>query len=163
MKIIFLDFDGCLNSEASFLCEKRRKVLHIADTLSVVACSNLQYILDQDADVQLVISSSWRKIHTMQELKNILNSYGVNPSRVLDKTPAIFSNDRAHEITLWLAEHPNVTKFVILDDDADVLNVKDPRGHIFQTTWEDGLLFRQAKAIAKLFRNEEVKPKLEVK
>jgi len=163
MKVIFLDFDGVLNSEASFRYETRRKVLHVQDTLSHVCCSNLQYILDQDADVRLVISSTWRKVHTMPELKNILNSYGVDPNKVLDKTPAVFSGDRAHEINLWLEDHPNVTLAVILDDDSDVLNVTDKRCHVFQTTWEDGLLFKQAKQIAKLFRGEEIKTKSEVK
>ena len=152
MKIIFLDFDGTLNSEASFLYETRRKVLHVQDTLSHVACSNLQYVLEQDASIKLVISSTWRLIHTMQEIKNILNSYGIDPSRVLDKTPAILGGDRATEINMWLEEHPGDLKFVVLDDDKDVLNVKDPRGHIFLTTWEDGLLFKQAKQVAKLFR-----------
>jgi HAD domain in Swiss Army Knife RNA repair proteins len=151
MKVIFLDFDGVLNSEASFRYETRRKILHVNETLSAIACSNLQYILDQDADVKLVISSTWKKVFSMEKIKNILNSYGVNPSRVMDKTPAVFSGDRAHEINLWLQEHPNVTKFVILDDDSDVLNVKDPRGHVFMTTGEDGLLFKQAKQIARLF------------
>jgi len=159
MKIIFTDFDGVLNSEASFRYEDRRKILHVNETLSHIACSNLQYILDQDADVRLVISSTWRKIFSMEKIKNILNSYGVNPSRILDKTPAVFSGDRAHEINLWLQDHPNVTKFVILDDDSDVLNMKDPRGHIFQTTPEDGLLFKQAKQIAKLFRDMNVEAK----
>ena len=159
MKIIFTDFDGVLNSEASFRYEDRRKILHVNETLSHIACSNLQYILDQDADIRLVISSTWRKIFSMEKIKNILNSYGVNPSRILDKTPAVFSGDRAHEINLWLQDHPNVTKFVILDDDSDVLNMKDPRGHIFQTTPEDGLLFKQAKQIAKLFRDMNVEAK----
>ncbi len=156
MKVILLDFDGVLNSEASFRYETSRKVLHVANTLSHVSCSNLQYILDQDADVKLVISSAWRKIHTMQELKNILNSYGVDSNRVIDKTPAVFSGDRAHEINLWLDDHPNVTLAVVLDDDDSVLEITDKRCHIFQTTWEDGLLFKQAKQIAKLFRGEPV-------
>lgn len=157
MKVIFLDFDGVLNSEASFRYETRRKVLDVGHTLSQVSCSNLQYILDQDPSVKLVISSTWRKVHTMPELKNILNSYGINPSNVLDKTSSVFSGDRSHEITMWLEEHPGIIKFVILDDDSDVLNVKDPRGHIFQTTTDDGLLLKQAKQIAKLFREVEVK------
>lgn len=160
MKIIFLDFDGVLNSEASFRYETRRKVLHVADTLSHVCCSNLQYILDQDADIKLVISSTWRNIHTMQELKNILNSYGVNPSRVLDKTPRTMGGHRGQEIRLWLEEHPNVTKYVVIDDDDNVMSLEgDDKGHIFLTTWEDGLLFTQAKQIAKLFRDMNVEAK----
>jgi HAD domain in Swiss Army Knife RNA repair proteins len=160
MKVIFLDFDGVLNSEASFRYEARRKNIRVTDSLSVVACSNLQYILDQDASVKIVVSSTWRKLHTMQELRNILNSYGVDPNRVIDKTPAVFSGDRAHEINLWLEDHPNLTVGVILDDDSDVLNVTDKRCHVFQTSTDDGLLLKQAKQVAKLFleANQKAQP-----
>jgi hypothetical protein len=157
MKVIFLDFDGVLNSEASFRMEIRRKNNRVSDTLNPVACSNLQYILEQDSSVKIVISSTWRKIHTMMELQNILGAYGVEAARVIGKTPSVFSGARGHEINLWLEDNPNVTKFVVLDDDEDVLgtNLQDGKGHIFITTAEDGLLFKQAKQIAKIFRGEK--------
>jgi K+/H+ antiporter YhaU regulatory subunit KhtT len=163
MKVIFLDFDGVLNSEASFRYEARRKSNRIPDSLSDVCCSNLQYILEQAADVKLVISSTWRKMHTMEELRNFLNGRFVNGSRIVSKTPSVFSGHRGHEIKLWLQENPNVTQYVILDDDNDAITAlyneegkeDDKRGHFFQTTPEDGLLFKQAKQIAKLFRGEK--------
>lgn len=153
MKVIFLDFDGVLNSEASFRYELRRKNNRIPDSLSDVACSNLQYILEQDADIRIVISSTWRKMHTLEELRNFLGGRFVNGAKVIGKTPAVFSGDRGHEINLWLEDNPNVTKYVIIDDDESAATaVKPGIGHFFQTTPEDGLLFKQAKAIAKLFR-----------
>lgn len=156
MKVLFLDFDGVLNSEASFRMEKRRKTLDTANTLSVVACSNLQYILEQDSSIRIVISSTWRLMHTMVELQNILNAYGVEAARIIGKTPAVMSRDRAHEINLWLGDNPNVTKFVVLDDDSDVkaLNVI-PNSLVIQTDFEDGLLLSQAKQAAKFFRREK--------
>src|SRR5258708_7741734 len=120
MKVIFLDFDGVLNSEASFRYENRRKAQNVSGTLSPIACSNLQYILEQDSSVKLVISSTWRKIHTMVELQNILGAYGVNGARVVGKTPMTLTANRANEINMWLEENPNVTMAVILDDDSDV-------------------------------------------
>jgi hypothetical protein len=171
MKVIFLDFDGVLNSEASFRYELRRKNNRVPDSLSDVCCSNLQYILDQDADVKLVISSTWRKMHTMEELRNFLSGRFINPSKIIGKTPSVFSGHRGHEIKLWLEENPNVTKYVVIDDDDDAGTAlyqeegkpNDERGHFFQTSPEDGLLFKQAKQIAKLFRGEEAKYKTEVK
>lgn len=155
MKIIFLDFDGVLNSEASFRYEKRRKTIHIQDTLSAVACANLQHILEQDRDVKLVISSTWRKMHTLVELQNILNSYGVEAARIIGKTPITFGGNRAQEIGMWLEENTNVTRFVVLDDDGDVAPLADnPNGMVIQTTWDDGLLLSQAKAAAKFLRGE---------
>lgn len=169
-KVIFLDFDGVLNSAASFLWEKRKKTVRISDTLSPICCSNFQMILERDSDIKIVISSTWRKLHTMQELKNILNSYGVDPSRVIDFTPAVFSGDRGHEIKLWLEDHPNVEQYVILDDDPTAINglnkydektdtvVKNEKGHFFQTTWDDGLSFSVALKVLKIFRPDLFKP-----
>jgi hypothetical protein len=154
MKVIFLDFDGVLNSEASMRMEHRRKNVRAGSTLSALACSNLQYILEQDSSVTIVVSSTWRKTHTRVQLQNILASYGVDGARVVGFTPSLGSN-RALEIDLYLADHPNITKFVILDDDQDVLGVQDLRGHVFMTTWEDGLLLKQAKQIAELFRKHD--------
>jgi len=152
MKVIFLDFDGVLNSEASVRCEQRRKSQRIQDMLSPIACSNLQYILEQDSSIRLIISSTWRALHTKVEMQNILNNYGVEAARIIGYTPRTMSGDRAHEINLSLEEWPNITKFVILDDDPDVLNVKDPRGHVFMTDSQDGLLLKQARQIIKLFK-----------
>ena len=155
MKVIFLDFDGVLNSEASFRCESRRKTRNIQDLLSPVLCSNLQFILEHDSSVRLIISSTWRAHHTKVELQNILNNYGVEAARIIGYTPRTLGGDRAHEINLALEEWPNITKFVIIDDDDDVLNVKDPRGHVFQTTPDDGLTLKQAKKIVELFKEAD--------
>ena len=94
MKVLFLDFDGVLNSEASFRYEINRKTRNVSDTLSAIACSNLQYILEQDREIKLVISSTWRKLHTQVELQNILSSYGVEAARIIGKTPSVFSGHR---------------------------------------------------------------------
>lgn len=163
MKVIFLDFDGVLNSAASFKYELRRKCSRVSDTLSAIACSNLQYILEQDSSIKLVISSTWRKLHTLNELQNILNSYGVEAARIIGKTPVSFGGNRGHEIRSWLDDNPGITKYVIIDDDGTAggaLNDEkgpDKRGHFFQTTWEDGLLIKQAAQIAALFRGEKAK------
>lgn len=161
MKVIFLDFDGVLNSAASFMMEKRRKTVRIADTLGAVNCSNLQYILEQDRDVKLVISSTWRLLHTMVELQNILNGYGVEAARIVGKTPNTLSGDRGHEIRLYLEENTNVTKYVILDDDPGAESGlyteggTDDRGMFIDTGLTDGLQLAQANKAAKYFRGEK--------
>lgn len=174
MKVIFLDFDGVLNSAASFLWEKRKKTLRLADTLNPVCCSNLQYILENDSSIKIVISSTWRKLHSLVELHNILKSYGVESARIIGKTPMFMNSHRGREIRAWLDENPGITKYVILDDDSDALGalsiydekkdelVPDEKGHFFQTTWEDGLNMSTAIKVINLFRGEKPKSTKEV-
>lgn len=155
MKVIFLDFDGVLNSVASFKYEHRRKNNRIADTLSVIACSNLQCILENNSDVKIVISSTWRKLHTLVELQNILNAYGVEAARVIGKTPSLMSGHRGHEIQLWLDDNTQVKQYAVIDDDSDIRSLKgDERALIVQTTADDGLLLAHANKISKFFRGE---------
>ena len=52
----------------------------------------------------------------MDELKAKLDEYGIDSTRVIGKTPQTFSGDRGREIHMWMDEHPEVTKFVIFDD-----------------------------------------------
>jgi hypothetical protein len=72
----------------------------------------------------LVISSSWRRRRSRAELSAILAERGYTGG-IFDVTPRHGRPPegerlvRAGEITAWLASHPEVTSFVILDDDAD--------------------------------------------
>lgn len=152
MKVIFLDFDGCLNSEASFRMEmaksKRLGVpIHVGNTLSEVACSNLQYVLNCVPDLKIVISSTWRLLHSLEELKGTLASYGVDSTRVIGITPNTPSKCRGHEIQLWLNRHPKVEDFIVMDDSYDMDGVDQNK--IIYTTWSDGLLLTQAKRAVK--------------
>lgn len=168
MKVIFLDFDGVLNSSASFVCENRKKKravknyytgkgglsnksakqIRINQTFSEVCASNFQYILDKCPDVKVVISSTWRILHDMDWLKEKLEEYGIDSSKVIDKTPRIIqgfrSAPRGEEISEWLAEHPEVTDYVILDDNSDMTVHMEK---FVQTTWLDGLTLSIAMTV----------------
>lgn len=155
MKVIVLDFDGVLNSRGSFLYETRKRdaldefqkeeVCPVNETLCNVCCSNFQYILDKVPDAKIVISSSWRNLYELDWLKDKLSTYGIDSSRVIDKTPSVFSGDRGREVKLWLNDHPDVKEYVILDDnrvdgfDEDVF---------VRTSWNAGLTLEHSlKAI----------------
>jgi hypothetical protein len=161
MKVIFLDFDGVLNSSASFLMESRRKKkllpvkprlakqIKVNDTFSAVCASNFQYILDKCPDVKVVISSTWRVIHSMEYLLAKLEEYGIDSSRVIGKTPRAVGQGfsgapRGDDISEWLAEHPEVTDYVILDDNSDMTVHMDK---LVQTTWLDGLTLSIASTV----------------
>ena len=90
-----------------------------------------------DTDCKVVLSSSWR--HHPDGIKVI--SQCVTP--VMDKTPD--AETRGEEIQMWLDEHPEVTQYAILDDDADIL--PEQKENFFKTTWAFGLTEDIAKAV----------------
>lgn len=144
MRVIFLDFDGVLNSEASFRLEVRKRTERIQDTLCPVNCSNFQFILEKVPDVQVVISSTWRVLHELNWLKEKLSSYNIDSSRVIGITPRVFSGYRGKEIKEWLEDHSEVTDFVIIDDASDMEPYMDK---LIQTHWKTGLLLPQAEEV----------------
>lgn len=146
MKVIFLDFDGVLNSRASFIMENRRRqglskkkkeeLGPINESLCHVCCSNFQLILEHFPEVKIVISSTWRELFDLEWLKAKLSSYGIDSSRVIDRTPGSFGRSRGFEINSWLEDHPEVKTYLILDDN----HIGDKFEHeIVFTTWNVGL------------------------
>lgn len=121
MKVIFLDIDGVLN----IYCPGRDEYgclfhEHFVD--------NLRWIIEQ-TKAKIVVSSSWRlsgktSILEMWKYRNL-------PGEVIDITPNLTygsgknsSTPRGKEIQHWLNEHPEVTNYVILDDDSDMLSTQ---------------------------------------
>lgn len=159
MKVIFLDFDGVLNSSASFIMESRKTAaergMPVNKTLDRTCCSNFQYILDKTPGLKIVISSTWRELFELDWLKEHLKSYGIDSSLVIDKTPSLMGRgwdraDRGEEINAWLKEHPEVTKFVVLDDNY-IGDGLEEAGKVVATSWTVGLTLDQARAaIAKV-------------
>ncbi len=102
----------------------------------------LKQIVDA-TDAKIVLSTSWRE-HWSKELINcdstgvlinrVFSTYGL---QIFDKTPKLHER-RETEIKNWLDTHPDVEKFVVLDDrilSADYLN-----GHFIKTfNYFDGL------------------------
>lgn len=159
MKVIFLDFDGVLNSNASFLYEKRRRNEWkeqgvkgpINQTLCHICASNFQIVLDQYPDVKVVISSTWREMFDLDWLKEKLASYHIDSSRVIDKTPKDWGQNRGLEIQEWLGNHPEVTHYIIIDDNTWGIPEIHGWEKFVKTTWEAGMTFEHAlEAIEKL-------------
>ena len=125
-KVIFLDFDGTittLKSNWTIDNEKVELVKQICD----------------ETGAKIVISSSWRRYTLEQTIEAITNQesvYGHNPfpypEYIIDITSRMYAfkhgNKETHyglcrgvEIDRWLWEHEDVTNYVILDDDSDML------------------------------------------
>lgn len=130
MKVLFLDVDGVLNMYGSGgIYALNRKRLQL-----------LQKII-QETDAKIVLSSTWRILsEARRRLKNVLGYRGLS---IHDVTPQFGVKEngerfyRGHEINDWLDRHPEVTQYVILDDDGDMLDTQ--LRHFVQTDGKIGL------------------------
>lgn len=153
MKVLFLDFDGVLNSVGSFIYNNRQNLLGLTkirtnQSFCPVASSNLQYILEELPDVQIVVSSTWRKYKTIDVLKNFFESNNISSDRIVGVTPIDPDRYRGNEIREYLNSHPEVTNFVIVDDDTDMYPYLD---NLVKTDSRDGLTFSKAERIVEMF------------
>lgn len=163
MKVVFLDFDGVLNNQdwMHTVTDDRRakgfpqqawldRDMQELDPGRVRLMSN--FCLQESASI--VVSSSWRKLMTEQNLRDVLWATGIDISvPIIGVTPSAPNGFRGAEVVMWLDEHAvncNVTKCVIFDDDGDFYSHQP----LVKTTWEEGLLPSHI-AQAKLLLNKE--------
>lgn len=155
MKVLFLDIDGVLNSRQGVLWHKRVKGLKGSIFIDhrfwdPLAANNLLYILDKLPELKIVISSTWRVMHSMQEMKNFLEPLGVKPNKIIDFTPDLGAVERGLEIQKWLDDHPEVKEFVILDDNSDMAHLKHK---LVKTDEWHGLTLRDAVAALTMLKH----------
>lgn len=138
-KLIFLDFDGVLNSNLFYQQTRVRGEdgkLQLPIPEVDLDPRNVKYLnkLIKDTEAKVVVSSTWRLGRTVEELQKILESVGF-VGEVIDKTKDLRYGDggkwsvRGNEIHCWMDE--NHTKYdfdqyhfknyVIFDDDSDML------------------------------------------
>lgn len=148
MKVIFLDFDGVLNSATSFLYEHRRREVHkeqgvkgpVNETLSLHCCAAFQEVLNKYPEAQIVISSTWRTMFDLPWLKTKLAEYHIDSSRVIGQTPVDnWTGNRGGEIASWLRNHPEVTHYVIIDDNDWGITPIHGVGRFVKTDWDRGM------------------------
>ena len=142
MKVIFLDVDGVLNSERSFLAGAARGKQYEIDqpydpywmkitmcTIDHVACDLINRIC-RKTDAKIVVSSTHRKHFADNDkklgaMKEYFNNLGVDGKNIIGWTESLHTI-RGIEIKEWLGRHPDVTDYVILDDSSDMLPEQMP-------------------------------------
>lgn len=144
MKVLFLDFDGVLNSKQHFMMTKHEGIQtaedkDLADFLMMKHQTNvnnmwvLGYILKQVPDLKIVISSAWGKFYTLDQFKRLFQYYKLDETRLIGITPRKMSSNRCNEIHWWLEDNVpptgETTQWIALDDheifelgDHDVVN-----------------------------------------
>ena len=131
MKVIFLDFDGVLNTERYV-----RTCGAYGVAIDPVKMLLLKRIVDASG-AEIVLSTSWREHWEKEpisrnavgaEIHGLFSRYGL---QIFDKTPFL-NACREDEISAWLDVHPKVNKFVVLDD--MFLDSERIRGHFVKTS-----------------------------
>lgn len=139
MKIIFLDIDGVLNTGASTLYNLREfpedSSRENRAKFDPMACSNLNYLLETFPESKIVISSTWRKLKSLDELKEIFRMNKIHPDKIIGVTPSL--GDRVKEIHAWCDENGVDAKETCAIDDA---GLKDYRGYHAELHPYDGFL-----------------------
>lgn len=102
MNILFLDIDGVLAPWD-------------ADGLDPACVARLDELLSRTG-ARLVLTSSWREHTPLEQIERELHRAGLrHPLR--HATPILPSAHRVDEIHAWLDAHPDVERFVALDDE----------------------------------------------
>ncbi len=140
MRVLFLDFDGVLNSRSWF--ERNIQAIQESTTLLQRGEQELDPELVRrvsdlvvETNARVVISSTWRRLHSLEAINTMLVAAGWQAPPAISTTPRTQEGFRGHEVNLWLAEHPEVTRHVILDDDSDFL----PEQPLVRTDHRDGI------------------------
>jgi hypothetical protein len=109
MKVIFLDIDGVLNSDST---PNPRKFPYIVDTRLLARFQELV----SKTGARVVLSSTWR-VDPVGRLAAKL--YEVPFDDICPDAP---DAPRCEEIQSWLRQHPEATRYAVLDDDDDCLD-----------------------------------------
>lgn len=138
MKALFLDFDGVLNSNES--AHKHGSY----DIFMPEAIGFIQQIAAQG--VEIVVSSTWRKTRSHDQLSALLGVKVYSKTPILDVGPVRVS--RGEEIAYWIKHHYELERYAIIDDDSDMLDEQRP--FFIKTNFLDGMQVRHYIALCEL-------------
>lgn len=149
-KILFLDFDGVLNTEHyQGLLQYQGKPWQdeYGAFFDPKAVKQLKRIIDA-TDADIVVESSWKYLglDAMKELWEVRNL----PGTIIDITPSLLGKNKGIEIASWLSKYAKQDiRYVIIDDEYVILDSQLP--HFILTNPYEGITEEQAnRAISML-------------
>jgi hypothetical protein len=130
VKVIFLDIDGVLNCRST---PNPRKFPYVVDPRLLARLNTVTV----HTGAAVVLSSTWRY--------DPAGLFSAEYHRVpfIDVIPDMPHRPRREEILAWLAEHRDVTKYAVLDDEDDELDDLP----LFQPSSRTGLTEKMADAL----------------
>lgn len=145
--ILFLDFDGVLNSTDYLIRVQGHYDKSPDGTVGTdpQAAARLERLLTLTG-AKVVLSSVYRRYHSLETMQEYLRNRGVPSIELIGATPHL-TGYRGEEIHAWLKEHPEVTRFAIVDDDSDM---EPYYNKLVKTSCQSGLLDRHVEQLIKL-------------
>lgn len=157
-KILFLDFDGVLNT-GKYQNQLKNNGQKMADEFGLClfdpeAVENLKTILDAVPEVLIVITSSWKDAYGTNAVRRMWKERGL-PGKIhsmtrvcMDLFPDLESDEmppiKGPEVKQWLEEHNmKGCQYVILDDVNDFLS--EQKSHLVLVNDSVGLTIEDAE------------------
>jgi hypothetical protein len=172
MVVLFLDIDGVLNSDRYFDIRSPEPSAGQAIgawDIDPVAVQRLNRVVEATGAI-VVLSSDWRKTDAgrpgVTDTQNALCIRGATFD-IHSSTPVLTTEERIEyfgvswsgnytprgfEIQRWLDEHPEVERFAIVDDDADMRHLSE---RLVQTDTKIGLSDADCGALVALLSGEK--------
>ena len=164
-KVIFLDFDGVLNTrkyQDHLKADGERRADEFGLLFDPDAVENLRKIVEAVPDVYIVINSTWKydgldTMRTMWKKRGLPGAiHSITPSYVPDFStfiPDDMSIDmlagKGYDIKQWIEDYtPKGCHYVILDDDHRILPEQMP--HLIQIDGNVGLTEEDSIRVIKM-------------
>ncbi len=133
MRVVFLDIDGVLNADCDFGGKSKPNPYVSSDDgnrycgICRTHVKLLKKIVDR-TDAKIVLTSSWKNDYNDyirhgyfnrvgKYLHNKLRAFGLSIYDTTIKYDFSGGKNRGYEISQWLEDHPEVDKWVVLDDE----------------------------------------------
>lgn len=129
---IFLDIDGVLNTYRHRNHQKEITGRSSIRNWCPDACQNL-LLLCREFDADIIVSSNWKDMYGLSELKNYFEFNGIPSGYVTDLTPSEVERHegaeyRGLEIQQWLNQYaPEDASYLIIDDQSTILSAQKKR------------------------------------
>jgi len=124
MKVIFLDFDGVINDYMTinetneYNIESLKRILNETNAKIVVTSSH-KYLYQIDNNMQGFLNNNY---HVRALKENGIDVFDWTPHI---KKQGIKDDQREQEILEYLKNHPEITQYLILDDDYIIESLKE--------------------------------------
>jgi diphthamide synthase subunit DPH2 len=154
MKVIFLDIDGVLVTRNSV----KYQYLNYPEVKEILfskkAINNLNKLI-KHTKAKIVVSSTWRLFHTLDELRDIFKKQRIKGEIIsttsIDKATTEEDIPRGKKITDWLENNSDVDQYVIIDDDVQADCIQFHPYNCVETSYKRGFApedrFNEALAI----------------